>query len=93
MSDDQPTSTLITRAAHGDKQAWDALVERYAPLVWSICRRQPGAADTTATLTWSRHCRSEHMTQFWHPTGCGNRPGGPIDSRAPVAGHRHRLLE
>jgi RNA polymerase sigma factor (sigma-70 family) len=24
---------------HGDEQAWDALVERYAPLVWSICRR------------------------------------------------------
>src|SRR5208282_3817937 len=22
-----------------DQQAWDALVERYAPLIWSICRR------------------------------------------------------
>lgn len=30
---------LVTRARNGDKQAWDALVERYAPLVWSICRR------------------------------------------------------
>jgi RNA polymerase sigma factor (sigma-70 family) len=30
---------LVTRAKTGDKQAWDALVERYAPLVWSICRR------------------------------------------------------
>jgi RNA polymerase sigma factor (sigma-70 family) len=30
---------LVTRAVSGDKQAWDALVERYAPLVWSICRR------------------------------------------------------
>ena len=30
---------LVTRAASGDKQAWDALVERYAPLIWSICRR------------------------------------------------------
>jgi DNA-directed RNA polymerase specialized sigma24 family protein len=29
---------LVTRARHGDKQAWDALVERYAPLIWSICR-------------------------------------------------------
>jgi RNA polymerase sigma factor (sigma-70 family) len=27
------------RARNDDKQAWDALVERYAPLVWSICRR------------------------------------------------------
>ena len=29
---------LVTRAGKGDKQAWDALVERYAPLIWSICR-------------------------------------------------------
>jgi RNA polymerase sigma factor (sigma-70 family) len=29
----------VTRARNGDKQAWDALVERYAPLIWSICRR------------------------------------------------------
>ena len=32
-------SDLVTRAKQGDKQAWDALVDRYAPLVWSICRR------------------------------------------------------
>ena len=30
---------LVTRASTGDKQAWDALVERYAPLIWSICGR------------------------------------------------------
>ena len=30
---------LVTHARKGDKQAWDALVERYAPLIWSICRR------------------------------------------------------
>jgi RNA polymerase sigma factor (sigma-70 family) len=30
---------LVTRAITGDKQAWDALVERYAPLIWSICGR------------------------------------------------------
>jgi len=29
---------LVTRARQGDKQAWDALVDRYAPLIWSICR-------------------------------------------------------
>jgi DNA-directed RNA polymerase specialized sigma24 family protein len=38
MSDDPPVTDVVTRAAAGDKQAWDALVERYAPLVWSICR-------------------------------------------------------
>ena len=37
---------LVTRARNGDKQAWDALVERYAPLIWSICRRHRlGDAD------------------------------------------------
>jgi RNA polymerase sigma factor (sigma-70 family) len=30
---------LATRARHGEQQAWDALVERYSPLIWSICRR------------------------------------------------------
>ena len=29
---------LVTRAATGDQQAWDLLVERYIPLIWSICR-------------------------------------------------------
>jgi RNA polymerase sigma factor (sigma-70 family) len=38
---------LVTRARNGDKQAWDALVERYAPLIWSICRRH-GLGDADA---------------------------------------------
>ena len=47
MSDDPSITDLVTRAAHGDERAWDALVERYAPLVWSICRRyQLSEADT-----------------------------------------------
>ena len=46
MSDDRPAADLVTRAATGDKQAWDALVDRYAPQVWSICRRHRlGDAD------------------------------------------------
>jgi DNA-directed RNA polymerase specialized sigma24 family protein len=37
---------LVAAARNGDKQAWDALVERYAPLIWSICRRHRlGGAD------------------------------------------------
>lgn len=43
---DDPVARLVTEARGGDQQAWDALVERYAPLVWSICRRhQLAAAD------------------------------------------------
>ena len=44
---DLVVTDLVTRAGNGDKQAWDALVERYAPLLWSICRRHGlGGADT-----------------------------------------------
>jgi RNA polymerase sigma factor (sigma-70 family) len=39
VSDDPSAEDLVKRARDGDSDAWDALVERYAPLVWSICRR------------------------------------------------------
>ena len=47
MRDNLPVSDLVTSARNGEKQAWDALVERYAPLIWSICRRHGlGPEDT-----------------------------------------------
>ena len=39
MRDDQSVIALVTRAAGDDQQAWDELIERYAPLVWAICTR------------------------------------------------------
>src|SRR5690242_17543855 len=39
MRDDQSVIALVTRAAEDDQQAWDELIERYAPLVWAICSR------------------------------------------------------
>src|SRR5690242_4278831 len=39
MRDDLSVIALVTRAARDDQQAWDELIERYAPLVWSICTR------------------------------------------------------
>ena len=39
MRDDSPVAALVIRARDGDKAAWDAIVDRYAPLIWSICRR------------------------------------------------------
>ena len=39
MHDDLPVTDLVTRARNGNQQAWDALVDRYATLIWSICRR------------------------------------------------------
>ena len=39
-------TALVTRARTGDKRAWDALVERYAPMIWSICwKYRLGHAD------------------------------------------------
>jgi RNA polymerase sigma factor (sigma-70 family) len=39
MREGLSVSDLVTRAREDDEQAWDALVDRYAPLIWSICRR------------------------------------------------------
>ena len=39
MNDDPPVADLVTRATNGDQGAWGALVDRYAPLIWSICRK------------------------------------------------------
>jgi RNA polymerase sigma factor (sigma-70 family) len=39
VRDDPTVVALVTRAAGGDPDAWDEIVERYAPLVWSICAR------------------------------------------------------
>ena len=55
MRDDPPVTDLVTRSRTGDKQAWDALVERYTPLVWSICRgyRLGGAdAEDASRSVW-----------------------------------------
>ena len=54
----EPTvSDLVARAKDGDRQAWDALVERYAPLIWSICRRHRlgrADADDVGQSVWLR---------------------------------------
>ena len=36
---DLSVSDLVTLASKSVQQAWDALIERYAPLVWPICLR------------------------------------------------------
>jgi RNA polymerase sigma factor (sigma-70 family) len=39
MRDDPVVIDLVRRAAAGEQRAWNEIVERYAPLVWSICQR------------------------------------------------------
>ena len=55
MHDDH--TGLVMCARNGDKQAWDDLVERYAPLIWSICRRYRlgrADADDVGQSVWLR---------------------------------------
>ena len=46
VGDDLSVAELVAGARHGDQRAWDALVERYAPLVWWICRGYRLGEDT-----------------------------------------------
>jgi len=39
MRDDPSVTALVCRVRDGDQVAWDELIERYSPLVWSICVR------------------------------------------------------
>ena len=39
MRDDPVVIALVRRAAGGDQDAWNEIVDRYAQLVWSICIR------------------------------------------------------
>jgi RNA polymerase sigma factor (sigma-70 family) len=55
--DDSVVIDLVVCARGGDKQAWDALVERYAPLIWSICRKYRlgrDDADDVGQSVWLR---------------------------------------
>jgi RNA polymerase sigma factor (sigma-70 family) len=48
---------LVTRARTSDQRAWDALVERYAPLIWSICvryRLSRADAEDVGQSVWLR---------------------------------------
>ena len=57
VCDDSVVAALVASAQGGDQQAWDALIERYAPLIWSICRRYRlgrADADDVGQGVWTR---------------------------------------
>ena len=57
MCDHLSLTDLVTRARNGDTQAWDALVDRYAPLIWSICHRYQltdADADRAGHSVWAQ---------------------------------------
>jgi RNA polymerase sigma factor (sigma-70 family) len=57
MRDYLSVADLVTGARNGDSEAWDEIVERYASLIWSICRRHRlDDADTedVGQVVWLR---------------------------------------
>jgi DNA-directed RNA polymerase specialized sigma24 family protein len=60
MREPVQVTTLVHRANNGDQEAWNATVDRYAPLVWSICRRfrlaDADTGDATQTV-WPPLCQ------------------------------------
>lgn len=50
MRDNSTVIALVNRAAAGDQAAWNEIVERYSPLVWSICLRHRLDHDVAADV-------------------------------------------
>ena len=69
---DRPVTGLVARARRGDQQAWDTLVERYAPSVWSICRRH-GLAGADAADVGENVWRQlvDHLAELRDPDSIG----------------------
>ena len=59
---------VVARATAGDPAAWEGIVDRYAPLVWSICRRfqlSGQDAEDVAQNVWL--LTVEHLGQLREP--------------------------
>jgi RNA polymerase sigma factor (sigma-70 family) len=71
MSHDD-VSVLVKRASNGDQTAWDALVDRYTNLLWSVARGyrldQADAADVIQ-VAWLRLV--EHLPRLRDPERVG----------------------
>ncbi|MGH3225868.1 MAG: RNA polymerase sigma factor [Streptosporangiaceae bacterium] len=66
-------ASLVRRAAEGDRHAWEALVDQYARLIWSITVQfkltESDAADVAQT-TWLR--LFQHIDRIQHPDRVGS---------------------
>jgi RNA polymerase sigma factor (sigma-70 family) len=80
---------LVTRAKNGEQQAWDALVERYAPLIWSICRRyrlEAADAEDVGQSVWLKlvthldHLRDSAALPGWLATTTRRECGRVINA-------------
>jgi RNA polymerase sigma factor (sigma-70 family) len=66
-------ASLVRRAADGDRQAWERLIDQYARLIWSITGEfrlvESDAADVAQT-TWLRLL--EHIDRIQYPDRVGS---------------------
>jgi RNA polymerase sigma factor (sigma-70 family) len=76
---DDPVPGWVQAAVAGDARAWDRLVDRYAGLVWSVCRAHRLSAEDAADvsqLTWLRllenldRIRDPQRLAGWLATTC-----------------------
>ena len=87
MSHDPPVTVLATCAANGDRPAWESLVERHAPLIWSICRRYQlgdAVADDVGQAVWLQalgELRDLAVLAGWLPPQPAPNAAGPCAPR------------
>src|SRR5690348_13968717 len=71
--DSSDVAELVRRAADGDRQAWERLVDQFARLIWSITAEfklvESDAADVAQT-TWLRLL--EHIDRIEYPERVGS---------------------
>ncbi|MCD0451871.1 sigma-70 family RNA polymerase sigma factor [Actinocorallia sp. API 0066] len=91
MSDLVAPGALVARARDGDARAWEALVARYHPMLWSIARAYglpKAAAEDAVQTTWLRlvqhlgDLRSPDAVGAWLATTC-RRECAPL-ARVPA---------
>src|SRR5215470_16995529 len=72
-TEDLDVAELVGRAADGDQQAWERLVDQYARLIWAITRdHRLGESDASdvAQITWLRLL--EHIDRLEQPRRVGS---------------------
>src|SRR6201993_2054356 len=71
--DSSEVASWVRRAADGDRQAWERLVDQYARLIWSITvefKLGESDAGDVAQTTWLRLL--EHIDRIEHPDRVGS---------------------
>ena len=96
MREDPVVTGLAAGAGNGEERAWDAPVDRYALLIWSICRRYrlaptpampASASGGSSWSTWTRSGTRPRYRAGWPPRPGGNTHESGAARRAHAAGH------